>query len=85
MSTRSASISSARSAAVVSVVKKGLPVPPPKITTRPFSRCRRARRRMYGSAISCMVIAVCTRVSTPCFSSASCSAIAFITVPSMPT
>ena len=27
-----------------SVVKKGLPVPPAKITTRPFSRCRVARR-----------------------------------------
>ena len=42
----SASISTARSAAVVSVVKNGLPVPPAKITTRPFSRWRMARRRM---------------------------------------
>jgi hypothetical protein len=31
-------ISLARKAAVVSVVKKGLPVPAPKMTTRPFSR-----------------------------------------------
>lgn len=47
----SAPISAARSAAAVSVVKKGLPVPAPKITTRPCSRWRIARRRMYGSAI----------------------------------
>ena len=36
----------ARSAAAVSVVKYGLPVPAAKITTRPFSRWRMARRRM---------------------------------------
>ena len=36
----------AASAAAVSVVKNGLPVPAPKITTRPFSRWRIARRRM---------------------------------------
>ena len=42
----SAWISSARSAAAVSVVKNGLPVPAAKITTRPFSRWRIARRRM---------------------------------------
>ena len=47
----SAPISAARSAAAVSVVKKGLPVPAPKMTTRPCSRWRMARRRMYGSAI----------------------------------
>ena len=35
-----APISAALSAAQVSVVKKGLPVPAPKITTRPFSRWR---------------------------------------------
>ena len=51
----SAPISSARSAAAVSVVKYGLPVPAAKITTRPFSRWRTARRRMYGSATSCIV------------------------------
>ncbi|SVB00980.1 uncharacterized protein METZ01_LOCUS153834, partial [marine metagenome] len=33
----SAPISLARSAAAVSVEQYGLPVPPPKITTRPFS------------------------------------------------
>ena len=33
-------------AAAVSVVKKGLPVPPAKMTTRPFSMCRMARRRI---------------------------------------
>ena len=42
----SARISRARSAAAVSVVKYGLPVPAAKITTRPFSRWRIARRRM---------------------------------------
>ena len=56
----SAPISAARRAEAVSVVKKGLPVPPPKMTTRPRSRCRTARRRMYGSAISRISIAVCT-------------------------
>ena len=80
----SASISAARSAAVVSVVKNGLPVPPAKITTRPFSRCRIARRRMYGSAICAMWIAVCTRVGWPSRSSVSCSASALMTVASMP-
>ena len=53
----SAPISSARSAAAVSVVKNGLPVPAAKITTRPFSRWRMARRRMYGSATSDTAIA----------------------------
>ena len=38
--------------------KYGLPVPQPKITTRPFSRWRSARPRTYGSAMACMVIAV---------------------------
>ena len=45
-SSTSALISMARSAAAVSVVKNGLPVPAAKITTRPFSRWRTARRRM---------------------------------------
>ena len=40
-----AAILPARSAAAVSVVKNGLPVPPAKITMRPFSRCRSHRRR----------------------------------------
>ena len=34
------------SAAAESVVKNGLPVPAAKMTTRPFSRCRIARRRI---------------------------------------
>ena len=38
----SALISAARSTAPVSVEKNGLPVPQPKITTRPFSRWRMA-------------------------------------------
>ena len=80
----SACSSAARSAAAVSVVKNGLPVPAAKITIRPFSRWRMARRRMYGSATSEIVIADCTRVATPSFSSASWSASAFSTVASMP-
>ncbi len=52
-----ARISIARRAAAVSVVKYGLPVPAAKITTRPFSRCRIARRRMNGSATARISIA----------------------------
>ena len=77
-------ISTARSAAAVSVVKYGLPVPATKIATRPFSRWRMARRRMYGSATSFIAIAVMTRVGTPAFSRASWSARPFMTVASMP-
>ena len=80
----SACSSAARSAAAVSVVKNGLPVPAAKITIRPFSRWRIARRRMYGSATSEIVIADCTRVATSSFSSASWSASAFSTVASIP-
>ena len=80
----SAPISSARSAAAVSVVKNGLPVPAAKITTRPFSRWRIARRRMYGSATSETSSADITRVSAPSRSSASCSASALSSVASIP-
>ena len=80
----SAPISSARSAAAVSVVKNGLPVPAAKMTIRPFSRWRIARRRMYGSATSETSSADSTRVSAPSRSSASWSASAFRTVASMP-
>jgi len=80
----SASISRARRTAAVSVEKNGLPVPPAKITTRPFSRCRIARRRMYGSASDSIRIAVMTRVWTPTFSRMSCMASALITVASIP-
>src|SRR5215208_5436878 len=80
----SAPISRARSAAAVSVVKNGLPVPAAKITIRPFSRWRIARRRMYGSATSCTSSADRTRVSAPCRSSASCTASELSTVASMP-
>ena len=68
----------------MSVVKKGLPVPPPKMTTRPFSRWRKARRRMYGSATARISMALITRVGTPKRSMASIKARAFITVASMP-
>ena len=65
MSSASASISRARWAAVVSVEKYGMPIPAPKMTTRPFSRWRMARSGMYGSATWPMVMAVWTRVSMP--------------------
>ena len=80
----SALISSARKAAAVSVVKYGLPVPAPKITARPFSRCRIARRRMNGSATARISMADSTRVTTFCCSSASCRASALMTVASIP-
>jgi hypothetical protein len=85
LSSTSAWISIARSAAAVSVVKNGLPVPAAKMTIRPFSRWRIARRRMYGSASSDISMALCTRVCRPRRSSASCSDTAFITVASIPT
>ena len=47
----------------MSVVKYGLPVPAAKMTTRPFSRWRMARRRMNGSATARISIAVTTRVT----------------------
>ncbi len=68
----SAPISIARRLAAVSVVKYGLPVPAAKITTRPFSRWRIARRRMYGSQTECISMAESTRVLTPSCSSAFC-------------
>ena len=77
-------ISTARRAAAVSVVKYGLPVPATNSATRPFSRWRMARRRMYGSATSFIAIAVMTRVGTPARSSASWRARPFMTVASMP-
>ena len=43
-----------------------------------------ARRGMYGSATWLIGIAVCTRVSMPCFSRKSWRARQFMTVPSMP-
>ena len=70
--------------AAVSVVKYGLPVPAAKITTRPFSRCRIARRRMYGSATPASRSRTARACRRPCCSSASCSASEFITVASMP-
>jgi hypothetical protein len=76
--------SAARSAAAVSVVKKGLPVPPAQITTLPFSMWRIARRRMYGSHTAAMGIADRTRVCSPSRSSTLCTARALMTVASMP-
>ena len=68
----------------MSVVTNGLPVPPARITTRPFSRCRSARRRMYGSHTASIGRADISRVSTPRLSSVSCRASPFITVASIP-
>ena len=68
----------------MSVVKNGLPVPAAKITIRPFSRWRIARRRMYGSATSETVIADRTRVSAPLRSSASWIVSELRTVASIP-
>ena len=48
----SASISIALREAAESVVKKGFPVPAPKITILPFSKCLTARLLINGSAIS---------------------------------
>ena len=80
----SASSSIAFWAAAVSVVTNGAPVPPARITIRPFSRCRFARRRMNGSATPSMRTADISRVAQPSDSSASCSARPLITVASMP-
>ncbi|CPU63935.1 Uncharacterised protein [Mycobacteroides abscessus] len=77
-------VSRARCTETVSVEKYGIPAPAPKMTTRPFSRCRIARSGMYGSATWPIAMAVCTRVFTPACSRKSWSARQFMTVPSMP-
>ena len=79
-----APISLARSAAVVSVEKKGLPVPATKMTTRRFSRWRTARRTTYSSATFLTSMAVSTRVSMPMFSNWLWSAMPFMIVASIP-
>ena len=79
-----APISLARNAAAVSVEKNGLPVPAAKMTTRPFSRCRTARRRMNGSATERISMADCTRVGVPARSRESWSASALMTVANIP-
>ncbi len=76
--------SEARSAAAVSVVKNGLPVPAAQITTRPFSMWRMARRRMNGSQMVSMGMADWTRVCTPSSSNALCMASELMTVANMP-
>ena len=68
----------------MSVEKNGAPMPAPKITMRPFSRWRTARRGMYGSAIWVIWMAVWTLVTTSRRSRASWRARQFMTVPSMP-
>ena len=69
----------------MSVVTNGLPVPPARMTTRPFSRCRIARRRMYGSAtVSIRTAVMQPGLARPSLSSVSCRARPFMTVASMP-
>ena len=78
------SLSMARRAAQLSVVKNGLPVPAEKITTEPAERSLRALRRSKNSQTGSMRMADITTESIPCLSRASCMARPFITVPSMP-
>ena len=78
------SLSIARRAAQLSVVKNGLPVPAEKMTTEPADKSLRALRRSKNSQTGSMRIADITTESTPCLSRASCMARPFITVPSMP-
>lgn len=68
----------------MSVVKNGLPVPAASTTTRPFSRWRRARARMNGSATERISRADMTRAGKPIDSSLSFRARALMMVPSMP-
>ena len=84
LSTASAPISAARSAAQVSVVTNGLPVPAAKMIARPFSRCLIAFRRMNGSHTVLIGNALITRVGWPKLSIVSCNASAFRTVANMP-
>ena len=74
----------ALSEAAESVVKNGFPVPAPKITTLPFSKCLTAFLRIKGSAISFISMADCNLVLTPWDSSAACKAIELIIVANIP-
>ena len=80
----SAPMSAARSTAPVSVVKNGLPTPPPNTTTLPERRYSSAFSTENGSPMCWISIAVSTLASTPCCCSTSCSARQFMTVASMP-
>ena len=80
----SALTSTARRAVVVSVEKKGLPVPPPKMAILPSAMAFRASLRVKAGATCGMVMEVNTSVSTPSCSSLSETASAFITVASIP-
>src|SRR5271166_2190538 len=76
--------SAARSAAPVSVVKNGLPVPPARMITRFLTRCASAAWREYGWQSDGMATAESTRAAWPIFSSAPSIASAFMTVASIP-
>ena len=84
LSTTSAPISAPRSAAAVSVVKNGLPVPAAKTTTLPSSRYCSALGRTYGSTTCSIAMADITRAVMPAWRIVSASASEFITVASMP-
>ena len=73
-----------RSAAAVSVVKKGLPVPAARARRRPFSRCRTARAPDVRLADRIHPMASHTRVSMPCRLERPAAHRPFITVASMP-
>src|SRR6202171_4910126 len=83
--TACAPISAARSTAVVSVVKNGLPVPPPSSTIRPSARYLCAAPRVNSSQICGITNADRVRAGAPRRSIAASSATQFITVASMPT
>ncbi len=84
LSSESQPISAARSAAACVVVKKGLPVPAAKITTRPFSMCRTGAAADEGFADRGHRDGRLNPRRTPIFSSADCMASAFITGGEMP-
>ena len=80
----SAPISKARRADAVSVEKMGLPVPPPNTTILPASSSAIALSLRKVSATCGMAELVITTAGTPCWRRASLTAMAFITVASIP-
>ena len=80
----SALISTARRAEAVSVVKNGLPLPPPMMTTLPSFIASMARRRLISLQMGSMAKPLSNSVRSPCFSSSACSAILLMSVASIP-
>ena len=77
-------ISAALNAAAVSVVKYGLPVPLPNITTFPWSKYSTAFHLEYCSVTGSIFIAVCNIALIPFFSNLLCNANPFIVVANIP-